>query len=80
VVSGEWVRNGAAFDCQWEPPPRESVPFQVSATRSGNGAQMSASSGTSSLESLIRSIVPQSRSDHVIFNDLLAHCKDLLSR
>ncbi|KAN0132638.1 Spc97 / Spc98 family domain containing protein [Lactarius tabidus] len=40
---------------------------------------MSASSRTSSLESLIHSIIPQSRSDHVLFDDLLAHCKDLLS-
>ncbi|KAI0307117.1 gamma-tubulin complex DGRIP91/SPC98 component [Multifurca ochricompacta] len=38
---------------------------------------MSASS--SSLESLIHSIIPQSRNDHVVFNDIIAHCKDVLS-
>ncbi|KAH9060881.1 gamma-tubulin complex DGRIP91/SPC98 component [Lactarius vividus] len=40
---------------------------------------MSASSTTYSLESLIHSIIPQSRSDHVLFNDLLVHSKDVLS-
>ncbi|KAH9077122.1 gamma-tubulin complex DGRIP91/SPC98 component [Lactarius deliciosus] len=40
---------------------------------------MSASSTTYSLESLIHSIIPQSRSDHVLFNDLLAHSNDVLS-
>ncbi|KAI0254739.1 gamma-tubulin complex DGRIP91/SPC98 component [Lactifluus subvellereus] len=38
---------------------------------------MSASS--SSLESLIHSIIPQSRNDQVLFNELLAHCTDVLS-
>ena len=41
---------------------------------------MSASAPSSSLESLIHSTIPQSRSDQVLFNDVLAHCKDVLSR
>ena len=41
---------------------------------------MAASASSSSLESLIHSIIPQSRSDQILFNDLLSHCKDVLSR
>jgi hypothetical protein len=41
---------------------------------------MSASASSSSLESLIHSIIPQSRSDQALFNDILSHCKDVLSR
>jgi gamma-tubulin complex component 3 len=41
---------------------------------------MSASASSSSLESLIHSIIPQSRIDQVLFNDILAHCRDVLSR
>jgi hypothetical protein len=37
-------------------------------------------SASSSLESLIHSIIPQSRSDQALFNDILSHCKDVLSR
>ncbi|KAI9513347.1 gamma-tubulin complex DGRIP91/SPC98 component [Russula earlei] len=40
---------------------------------------MAASASTSSLESLIHSIIPQSRTDRVLFDDILAHCKDVLS-
>ena len=41
---------------------------------------MSPSASSSSLESLIHAVIPQSRSDQVLFNDILAHCKDVLSR
>ena len=41
---------------------------------------MAATASSSSLESLIHSLIPQSRSDQVLFNDLLSHCKDVLSR
>ena len=37
-------------------------------------------SASSSLESLIHSLIPQSRNDKVLFNDILAHCRDVLSR
>ncbi|KAI0304037.1 gamma-tubulin complex DGRIP91/SPC98 component [Russula brevipes] len=40
---------------------------------------MSASASSSSLESLIHSIIPQSRIDQVLLNDVLAHCRDVLS-
>jgi len=41
---------------------------------------MSPSASSSSLESLIHALIPLSRSDQVLFNDILAHCKDVLSR
>ena len=41
---------------------------------------MSASASSSSLESLIHAIIPQSRDDKALFNDILSHCKDVLSR
>ncbi|KAF8484717.1 gamma-tubulin complex DGRIP91/SPC98 component, partial [Russula ochroleuca] len=40
---------------------------------------MSASASSPSLESLIHSIIPQSRNDDVLFNNLLTHCRDVLS-
>ena len=41
---------------------------------------MSASASSYSLESLIHSLIPQSRNDQVLFNEILSHCKDVLSR
>ena len=41
---------------------------------------MSASASSSSLESLIHAIIPQSRNDKSLFNDIHSHCKDVLSR
>jgi hypothetical protein len=55
-------------------------PRSISMSRAQGSNRKLMSASSSSLESLIHSLIPQSRNDQVVFNDLVAHCNDVLSR